>query len=212
MMEIWQMLLHFDAHLPQLVAMHSVLVYAILFAVIYLQIGVLPLFFLPSNPFLFACGAVWAASQLSIGLLLIALTVAAILGSLSGYFFGKTIGQAFFIDYLNWPSPSAIDKTRAFYDKHGQKSLLFSLFVPVIRTLAPFLAGITQMHFGKFSRSAAIGAVFWVQVCVLAGYFFGNIPIIRQHLASFSVLGLGLVALFFLGTKFYKAILTKKSS
>ena len=195
MMEIWQMILNFDAHLPQLVAMHANLVYIILFAVVFLQIGVLPFFFLPANPFLFVCGAVWAASQLNILLLLAALILAAILGSLSGYWLGNTVGQAFFVDYLKWPNQSALDKTRDFYDKHGEKGFLGSLFFPVIRTLAPFLAGMTQMHFFKFARSASIGAVLWVLVCVLAGYFFGNIPIVKNHLGAITVAGLGRVIL-----------------
>jgi membrane-associated protein len=193
MMEIWQMILNFDAHLPQLVAMHANLVYVILFAVVFLQIGVLPFFFLPANPFLFVCGAVWAASQLNILLLLAALILAAIFGSISGYWLGNTVGQAFFVDYLKWPNQAALDKTRNFYDKHGEKGFLGSLFLPVVRTLAPFLAGMTQMHFFKFSRSASIGAVFWVLICVLTGYFFGNIPIVKNHLGAITVAGLGLV-------------------
>jgi membrane-associated protein len=193
LIQTWQMILDFDAHLPQLVAMHANLVYVILFAVVFLQIGVLPFFFLPANPFLFVCGAVWAASQLNILLLLAALILAAILGSLSGYWLGNTVGQAFFVDYLKWPNQAALDKTRSFYDKHGEKGFLGSLFLPVIRTLAPFLAGMTQMHFLKFSRSASIGAVLWVLVCVLAGYFFGNIPIVKNHLGAITVAGLGLV-------------------
>ena len=134
-MQIWQMILSFDAHLPQLVAMHANMVYWILFAVIFLQIGVLPLFFLPSNPFLFVCGAVWAASQLNISLLLIALITAAVLGNLCAYGLGKTIGQLFFVDYLKWPKQETLDKTRHFYNKHGEKGFLFAcfyqLFVPL---------------------------------------------------------------------------------
>lgn len=193
MMQVWQMILDFDAHLPQLVAMHANLVYVILFAVVFLQIGVLPFFFLPSNPFLFVCGAVWAASSLNIWLLLPVLIVAAILGNLTGYWLGKTVGQAFFVDYLKWPNQAALDKTRVFYDKHGEKGFLVTLFLPVIRTVAPFLAGMTQMHFFKFARSASAGAVIWVLVCVLAGYFFGNIPIIKNHLGLVTLMGLGLV-------------------
>ena len=116
-MQIWQMILNFDAHLPQLVAMHANFVYVILFAVIFLEIGVLPLFFLPGNPFLFVCGAVWAASALNIGLLIPALIIAAILGNLMGYWLGSTVGQAFFVDYLKWPNQAALDKTHVFYDK-----------------------------------------------------------------------------------------------
>ncbi len=193
LIQTWQMILNFDAHLPELVAMHANLVYLILFLVIFLEIGVLPFFFLPANPFLFVCGAVWAASSLNIWLLLAVLIAAAILGNLIAYWLGKTVGQAFFVDYLKWPKQAALDKTRVFYDKHGEKGFLGSLFLPVIRTVAPFLAGVTQMHFLKFARSASIGAVLWVLVCVLAGYFFGNIPIVKNHLGAITVAGLGLV-------------------
>lgn len=191
--QTWQMILDFDAHLPQLVAMHANFVYFILFCVIFLQIGVLPFFFLPSNPFLFVCGAVWAASGLNVWLLIPILIIAAILGNLTGYWLGNTVGQAFFVDYLKWPNQAALDKTHVFYEKHGEKGFLVTLFLPVIRTLAPFLAGMTQMHFLKFARSASAGAIIWVLVCVLAGYFFGNIPIIKNHLGLVTLMGLGLV-------------------
>ena len=111
----------------------------------------------------------------------------------TGYWLGSTVGQAFFVDYLKWPNQAALDKTRVFYDKHGEKGFLVTLFLPVIRTVAPFLAGITNMRFIKFARSASIGAVIWVLVCVLAGYFFGNIPVIKNHLGLVTLMGLGLV-------------------
>jgi membrane-associated protein len=207
MMEIWQLILNFDAQLPALIAMHANLVYLILFSVIFLEIGVLPFFFLPANPFLFVCGAVWAASQLNIHLLILALIVAAILGNLCGYWLGKTVGQVFFVNYLKWPNQAALDKTHNFFEQHGEKGFLFSLFLPVIRTLAPFLAGVSQMHFVKFVRSSSIGAVLWVLVCVLTGYFFGNIPIIKNHLGLVTVLGLGVVILVFLFKKLLNASL-----
>ncbi len=197
MMQIWQMILNFDAHLPELVAMHANWVYVILFGVVFLQIGVLPFFFLPANPFLFVCGAVWAASMLNLWLLLAVLITAAILGNVTGYFLGKTIGQVLFIDYLKWPNQAALDKTRVFYDKHGEKGFLFSHFLPVIRTIAPFLAGVTQMVFVKFARSASLGAIIWILVCVLAGYFFGNIAIVKAHLGAITLAGLAIVILVF---------------
>ena len=200
-MEIWQMILNFDAHLPDLVAMHANLVYFILFGVVFLQIGILPLFFLPSNPFLFVCGAVWAASMLNIGLLIAVLITAAALGNISGYFLGKTLGQAFFVDFLKWPNQAAIDKTRVFYDQHGEKGFLFSPFLPVIRTVAPFLAGLTQMHFFKFVRLASFGSIIWVLICVLSGYFFGNIPLVKNHLGAITIMGLALVIVFFVLSK-----------
>ncbi|MDP3609941.1 MAG: VTT domain-containing protein [Methylophilus sp.] len=205
-MQIWQMLLSFDAHLPQLVAMHANLVYVLLFILVFLQIGVLPFFFLPSNPFLFVCGAVWAASELNLVLLLTVLIGAAMLGNFSGYCLGKTVGQVFFVDYLKWPNQDALDKTRAFYDKHGEKGFLVSLFLPVIRTVAPFVAGITNMHKAKFARSTSMGAVIWVLVCVLAGYFFGNIPAIKNHLGLVTLLGLGIVISVFLLKKLWDAL------
>lgn len=209
MMEIWQMIMDFDAHLPELVAMHANLVYVILFAVIFLQIGVLPFFFLPANPFLFVCGAVWAASNLNIWLLIPVLIIAAILGNITGYWLGGTIGQAFFVNYLKWPNQAALDKTRIFYDKHGEKGFLVSLFLPVIRTLAPFLAGMTSMRFIKFARSALFGAMIWVLVCVLAGYFFGNIPGIKNHLGAITVVGLAMVIVFFGLSKLWKKLLKR---
>ncbi len=201
MMQIWQMILNFDAHLPELISMHANFVYFILFGVIFLEIGVLPFFFLPSNPFLFVCGAVWAASLLNIWLLITVLIMAAVLGNLVGYFLGKTVGQVFFVDYLKWPNQALLDKTRIFYDQHGEKGFLFSLFIPVIRTIAPFLAGVTQMVFFKFVRSATIGSIIWVLICVLAGYFFGNIPLVKAHLGAITILGLAIVIVFFVLTK-----------
>lgn len=203
MMQIWQMILNFDAHLPDLVAMHANLVYLILFGVIFLQIGLLPFFFLPSNPFLFVCGAVWAASLLNIWLLIVVLIIAAVLGNIMGYFLGKTVGQIFFVDYLKWPNQAALDKTRVFYNQYGEKGFLFSMFLPVIRTIAPFLAGLTQMVFLKFVRSASAGSIVWVLICVLAGYFFGNIPLVKTHLGAITIMGLAIVIVFFVLTKIW---------
>ncbi len=209
MMQTWQMIQHFDAHLPQLVALNANLVYIILFAVVFLQMGVLPLFFLPSNPFLFVCGAVWAASGLNIFLLIVVLMIAALMGNFCGYWLGGTVGQGFFVNYLKWPNQAALDKTHTFYDKHGEKGFLVTMFLPVIRTLAPFMAGVTQMKFIKFARSVSLGAVLWVLVCVLSGYFFGNIPAIKNHLGFVTLLGLALVIVVFLVKKIWDAIAKK---
>ena len=209
MMQTWQMIQHFDAHLPQLVALNAILVYIILFAVVFLQMGVLPLFFLPSNPFLFVCGAVWAASGLNIFLLIVVLMIAALMGNFCGYWLGGTVGQGFFVNYLKWPNQAALDKTHTFYDKHGEKGFLVTMFLPVIRTLAPFMAGVTQMKFIKFARSVSLGAVLWVLVCVLSGYFFGNIPAIKNHLGFVTLLGLALVIVVFLVKKIWDAIAKK---
>ena len=207
--QTWQMILDFDQHLPELISMHAGLVYVILFAVIFLQIGVLPFFFLPSNPLLFVCGAAWAAAGLNILLLLPVLMIAAFLGNLTGYWLGGTVGQQFFVEYLKWPKQSALDKTHAFFEKNGEKSFLISLFIPVIRTLAPFLAGVTKMNVNKFARSTAFGSVIWVLVCVLAGYFFGNIPVVKTHLGLITVLGLAMVIAVVLLKKLWSSFVKK---
>ncbi len=189
---------HFDQGLHSLVMHHVGLAYLVIFTVVFLQIGVLPFFFLPSNPFLFVCGTLCAAGDLSLAATLPILLLAAWLGSQSGYHLGKTIGHAFFVNHLGWPKAEQLEKTRHFYDKHGAVGLMFSNYLPVIRTLAPFVAGMTRMQWGAFIKSTGIGAVIWVLGCVMAGYFFGNIPIIQKHLGSFMMAGLALVILVFL--------------
>lgn len=204
MMHVWQMILNFDQQLHVLIAMHANLVYLILFLVVFLEIGVIPLFFLPGNPFLFVCGAFCAAGELSLKLLLPSLIAAAILGSLLSCWLGKVVGKKFFVEVLKWPKQEALDKAHLFYEKYGEIGFLFSLFLPVIRTLAPFLAGVTQMQLVKFTRSVSIGAVVWVLVCVLAGYFFGNIPIVQKHLGTVALLGLAIVIAVFLVNQGWK--------
>lgn len=189
-MQLWQLITNFDAHLPALVGMYANWIYLIVFSVVFLEIGVLPLFFLPGNPFVFICGAVWAASQLNVFLLLLVLVSAAVLGNLSAYYLGRTLGHALFTHYLAWPNAAALERTRLFFEQHGEKSFLFSLFLPVIRTLAPFLAGVSHMQLHKFVYSSLLGALIWVLVCVLAGYYFGHIGIIQHHLGLMTLLGL----------------------
>ncbi len=205
-MHVWQMILNFDQQLHVLIAMHANLVYLFLFLVVFLEIGVIPLFFLPGNPFLFVCGAFCAAGELSLKLLLPSLIAAAILGSLLSYWLGKAVGKKFFVEVLKWPKQEALDKTHLFYEKYGEIGFLFSPFLPVIRTLAPFLAGVTQMQLVKFTRSVSIGAVIWVLVCVLAGYFFGNIPIVQKHLGTIALLGLAIVMTVFLVNQGWKRL------
>ncbi len=195
---------HFDQGLHSLVMHHAGLAYLVIFTVVLLQIGVLPFFFLPSNPFLFVCGTLCAAGDLSLTAILPILWLAAWLGSQSGYHLGKTVGHTFFVKHLGWPKPEQLEKTRHFYDKYGTVGLLFSNYLPVIRTLAPFVAGMTRMRWSAFIKSTGIGAVIWVLGCVMAGYFFGNIPIVQRHLGLFVLGGLALVIVIFLVNRLFK--------
>lgn len=194
-MDIWQLITNFDAHLPTLVSMYAYWVYGVVFAVVYVQIGILPFFFLPSNPFLFVCGAIWAASHLSLLLLLLVLFLAAVLGHLSAYCLGNTLGHALLTQYLKWPDEAALHKTHLFFERHGERGLVVSPFLPVIRSLAPFLAGVTSMQFDNFAFAITLGSCLWVLVCVLAGYYFGHIGIIQHHLSLIAILGLLCVVL-----------------
>ena len=200
------MVLNFDQQLHTLISMHANLVYLILFLVVFLEIGIIPLFFLPGNPFLFVCGAFCAVGELNLKLLLPSLVIAAILGSLLSYWLGAVVGKKFFVEVLKWPNQEALDKTQVFYEKHGEIGFVFSPFLPVIRTLAPFLAGVTQMQSIKFARSVFIGAVVWVLTCVLAGYFLGNISVVQRHLGVVTVLGLVIVIVVFLVGKVWKSL------
>jgi membrane-associated protein len=205
-MHIWQLVLNFDQQLHTLIVMHANFVYLILFLVVFLEIGVIPLFFLPGNPFLFVCGAFCAAGELSLKFLLPSLVIAAILGSSLSYWSGAVVGKKFFVEILKWPTQENLDKTQVFYEKYGQVGFVFSPFLPVIRTLAPFLAGVTQMQVIKFVRSVSMGAVVWVLTCALAGYFFGNIPVVQRHLGTVAVLGLAIVIVVFLAGKVWKSV------
>jgi membrane-associated protein len=205
-MGLWSLILHFDQNLNSLVMTHAGLAYAVIFTIVFLEIGVLPFFFLPSNPFLFVCGTLCAAGDLSLAVTLPLLLLASWLGSLCGYAIGSTVGYSFFVEYLHWPKPAQFQKTHDFYAKHGTLGLMFSNYLPVIRTLAPFVAGLTRMRFTAFLQSSAIGSVLWIFGCVMAGYFFGNIPIVKQHLGLFTLAGLTLVILAFLAGQFVKML------
>lgn len=206
MMGFWQIIMHFDQNLHNLVMTHSGLAYAVIFCVIFLEIGVLPFFFLPSNPFLFACGTLCAAGDLALAITLPLLLLASWLGSTCGYGLGNTVGHAFFVDYLHWPKREQLQKTHDFYAKHGAVGLMFSNYLPVIRTLAPFVAGMTRMQFGTFIKSTSFGAAIWVLGCVMAGYFFGNIPIVQRHLGLFVLGGLALVIMMFLANRIFNVL------
>jgi membrane-associated protein len=198
LVNIWQLMVHFDTQLPHLIATHIGLACAIMVGLVYLQVAILPLFFIPGNPFLFVCGAVWAGTQFSIIWLLFILLIAALMANSTAYWLGKTIGYRFFVRLLKWPNPQTIQQAHAFYEKHGEKGFLLSLFVPIVRTVAPFGAGVTNMQYGSFFRASSLGAAIWIGVCVLAGYFFGNIPIVKMHLGLITLAGLGLVVLAFI--------------
>jgi len=174
-------ILHIDVHLGELITQYGFWVNAILFIIIFIETGLVITPFLPGDSLLFAAGAFAALGSLNIGLLLGLLTVAAILGDTANYWIGHFFGQKL----INNPKipirQEHIDQTNAFFDKHGGKTIFLARFVPIVRTFAPFVAGIGKMHYGKFISYNVFGGIVWVGLFTLAGYFFGNVPAVKHN-------------------------------
>lgn len=185
--------LHLDKHLAVLVQQYGTWIYAILFVIIFSETGFVVTPFLPGDSLLFVAGALAALGGMNIGVLLAVLLAAAALGNMLNYQIGRFLGPKVF----QWQGSrffnrSALDKTHAFYDKHGGKTLVISRFLPLFRTFAPFVAGIGAMSYPRFTLFNLIGAVSWVGSLTLAGYFFGNLPWVQKNL---SVVILGIIAI-----------------
>jgi membrane-associated protein len=175
--------LHLDAHLLVLVQEYGMWVYAILFAIIFAETGLVVAPFLPGDSLLFVIGALCGMGALELQVAIPLLIFAAFSGDNTNYWVGRLIG----LRVLNRASPRFIkyehlEKTRAFYAKHGGKTIIFARFLPVIRTFAPFVAGIGTMNYRLFISFSALGSVAWIGSLTLAGYFFGNIPVIKNNL------------------------------
>lgn len=175
--------LHLDAHLLALTQQYGVWVYAILFLIIYCETGLVITPFLPGDSLLFVAGALCGMGALQIELLVPLLVLAAFSGDNTNYWIGRLVG----VRLLNRPDSRLIkrehlDKTHAFYEKHGGKTIIFARFLPIIRTFAPFVAGIGLMHYRLFVLFSALGSLTWITSLSLAGYFFGNIPLVKDNL------------------------------
>ncbi|NMG28576.1 DedA family protein [Aromatoleum evansii] len=175
--------LHLDKHLEALVSAYGVWIYAILFAVIFSETGFVVTPFLPGDSLLFIAGALAALGNMDISLLILTLTAAAILGNTVNYSIGRYFGpRVFHWENSRLFNKAALMKTHLFYEKHGGKTLVISRFLPLFRTFAPFVAGIGSMSYARFTLFNVVGAVAWVVSLTLAGYWFGNMPWIKQNL------------------------------
>ncbi|MBC3421045.1 DedA family protein [Pseudomonas sp. RW3S2] len=178
------LILHLDAYLDLLVTNYGPWIYAILFAVIFCETGLVVMPFLPGDSLLFIAGAVAAGGGMDPVLLAGLLMIAAILGDSTNYVIGRTAGERLFRnpnskifrrDYLQ--------RTHEFYERHGGKTVTLARFLPILRTFAPFVAGIAHMHYPRFLGFSVAGTLLWVGGLVTLGYFFGNVPFIKQHLS-----------------------------
>lgn len=188
-------ILHIDTHLAQLVANYGPWIYAILFLIIFCETGLVVTPFLPGDSLLFVAGALAAMGQMDVHALTGTLIVAGILGNTANYTIGRYLGKALLQRYPRLIKPEYLAKTHAFFERHGGKTIIFTRFAPILRTFAPFVAGIGAMGYRQFTVYNVIGAVLWVAGFVYAGYFFGNLPFVRKNL---ELLVLGIIIVSFL--------------
>ena len=175
--------LHLDQHLQALVASHGAWIYLILFLIIFCETGLVVTPFLPGDSLLFVAGTVAAAGGMDIQLLVLLLIIAAILGDAVNYGVGHYIGPRMFSHGdSRWLNPKHLQRAHDFYEKYGGKTIIIARCVPIVRTYAPFVAGAASMTYSRFALYNVSGAVLWVVSLGYAGYFFGNLPIIKNNL------------------------------
>jgi membrane-associated protein len=184
--------LHLDKHLGALSQQYGVWTYAILTLVIFCETGLVVTPFLPGDSLLFAAGALAAlpASPLRVEYLFLLLTAAAIVGDTVNYWIGNKVGPRAFSGNIKFLNTKHLERTHEFYERYGGKTIIIARFVPIVRTFAPFVAGIGSMTYGKFILYNVVGAILWVAICLFGGFFFGNLPFVKEN---FSVVILAII-------------------
>jgi membrane-associated protein len=190
--------LHLDQHLTQLVGQLGPWFYVLLFAIVFCETGLVVTPFLPGDSLLFAVGALAAApgSTISVVLVLVLLSIAAVLGDAVNYQIGARLGPAVFrSETSRWLNKRHLEHTQRFYEKYGSKTIVLARFVPIVRTFAPFVAGIGRMSYRRFAAYNVVGGLVWVFLFTLAGYFFGNLPAVKTnfHYVIVAIIVLSLV-------------------
>ena len=184
--------LHLDTHLSAVISQYGTWTYLILFLIVFCETGLVVTPFLPGDSLLFAAGTFAALGDLDVWLMIVLLIIAAVVGDTVNYWVGAAIGPRAFQGRIRFLKREHLERTHAFYEKHGGKTIILARFIPIIRTFAPFVAGVGAMSYGKFFSYNVVGAVLWVGVLVLAGFFFGNIPVVREN---FSIVILAIIAI-----------------
>ncbi len=188
MLELWHEFLRLftelDVALAEIIAKHGAWTYAILFAIVFAETGLVVTPFLPGDSLLFAAGALAAQGGLNVWFMMALLFIAAVLGDALNYHIGKAIGPPAFSGRFRFLKKSHLEQTQRFFEKHGGKAIIYARFVPIVRTFAPFVAGVGTMSYGRFLAYNVAGAFLWVVGFVGAGAIFGNIPIVKNNFSK----------------------------
>ncbi len=191
--KILDIALHLDRYLSAVIQQYGLWTYAILFLVIFIETGFVVMPFLPGDSLLFAAGTFAALKALNVGWLILLLSAAAIIGDTVNYWVGRRVGPKVFCkEDARFFKKEYLDRTHAFYEKHGGKTIIIARFVPIIRSFAPFVAGIGRMSYGRFLAFNVVGGIGWVVLLVGAGYFFGTIPVVKEN---YSIAVLAIIAI-----------------
>ena len=194
-MELIDFILHVEQHLLEFVRDYGTLVYAILFLIIFVETGLVVMPLLPGDSLLFAAGAIAATGAMDPVLLSILLFMAAVMGDSLNYQIGRYIGPRVFSMNLRFIKRDHLLKTQSFFEKHGGKTIIFARFLPIIRTFAPFIAGVSHMQYSRFLMFNVIGGAAWILSFVWLGYFFGNLPVIKDNFTYviFAIIGISML-------------------
>ncbi|MSQ89055.1 MAG: DedA family protein [Betaproteobacteria bacterium] len=185
----WEIAMHLDAHLARFVAEHGTWVYALLFVIVFIETGLVVWPFLPGDSLLFVTGAVAAAGGMDIATVMAVLVAAALSGDNVNYGIGRWVGpRIFHYEQSRWFNPAYLARAHAYYERHGGKTIILARFLPIVRTYVPFVAGIGAMPYLRYIGFCVAGALIWVLSLCGAGYFFGNLPLVKNNLSM--VIGL----------------------
>jgi membrane-associated protein len=181
----WDLAVHLDVRLAEFVQQHGAWVYALLFAIVFCETGLVVTPFLPGDSLLFVVGALAAVGNMDIFLVMGVLVAAALCGDNVNYWVGRWFGARFLVRWIN---PVHLKRTHDFYERHGGKTIVIARFMPIVRTYVPFVAGLGAMPYARYLGFCVVGALVWVGSLCTAGYFFGNIPVIKKNLTAVIVL------------------------
>jgi membrane-associated protein len=189
---LFDLLLHFDQHLTAFVAAHGAWVYVLLIAIVFAETGLVVMPWLPGDSLLFVVGTLAGMGSIHYPTITLALMVASFCGDTTNYLLGRHMGVRLFVGHGRLLKQEHLDYTRGFYEAHGGKTIIIARFLPIIRTFAPFVAGIAHMGYPRFAAFSLTGSILWVGSLVTAGYFFGNLPWVKENL---TLVILGIIAL-----------------